>query len=120
MASQQDQGADGGERNRQRHAADAPALRAIPGDTHRIEDRHGATLRRKAPSGKIATVPAAGFLGLNAMTVVPFRRVRARTRLGPPVEPPPALAGKVPAPDSPEVADAAEERRRTHQNLAAL
>ena len=53
------------------------------------------------------------------MTVVPFRRPRSAHRFPHPVEPPAALTGEASA-ASRSADDAAEDRRRMLQNVAAL
>jgi hypothetical protein len=53
------------------------------------------------------------------MTVIPFRRPPSKRPFARPVEPPPALAGDLSA-SSRSHPDAAEDRRRMQQNLAAL
>jgi len=74
-----------------------------------------ANLSGNAASGKII-----GLSGTrpNAMTVLPFRRPPGARR--PPIEPPPALARRVPASHRPQDADAVEDRQRMQQNWAAL
>jgi hypothetical protein len=55
------------------------------------------------------------------MTVIPFKDARARLRPGRPVQPPAALGAKPQAQGPvPEPADAADDRLRMQQNLAAL
>jgi hypothetical protein len=53
------------------------------------------------------------------MTVIPFRRPPSRRQFVRPIEPPAALAGEALA-SSRSAPDAAEDRRRMQQNLAAL
>jgi hypothetical protein len=54
------------------------------------------------------------------MTVIPLKDARSRLRPRPPVRPPAALSGTVPAASRAQAQDAAEDRVRMRQNMAAL
>jgi hypothetical protein len=76
-------------------------------------------LRGKGASGKIGNESASNATA-SGMTVIPLKDARSRLRPGAPVRPPAALSGGVPAASRAQAEDAAEDRLRMRQNLAAL